>query len=175
MHRFISISIAVSLGTGLFFFGSAQTGTASTTQAKTVKAAAPAQEAKTPQASPTTKKPSDTLVVVARLVEIPGEFASNDLYNYVYIMKYRVLTVVKGVCGEQEILVGHYNPLIPRNRITDDMKKSVSGNVDKFEVGAKHQLVLIKPIDRVWKDAVEDDYSDSEQDKFFALKADKAQ
>ncbi|MBD3242540.1 MAG: hypothetical protein GF331_18265, partial [Chitinivibrionales bacterium] len=31
----------------------------------------------------------DTLKVVARLIEIPGTFPPNDLYNYVYIMKYR--------------------------------------------------------------------------------------
>jgi hypothetical protein len=133
------------------------------------KDAASAAAAKTP--SPTVK-PADTLVVVARITEIAGKFAPNDLYNYVYIMKYRVLNVVKGVYKGQDILVGHYNPLIPRKQIKDAMKKFVSGNVEKFEVGAKHRLTLITPIDRVWKDAVEDDYPDSDLEKYYALKAD---
>jgi hypothetical protein len=82
--------------------------------------------------------------------------------------------VLKGVFSGQEILVGHYNPLIPRKRITDDMDPLVDGDVTKFETGDKHRLVLITPIERVWKDAVEDDYSDSDADKYYALKADIA-
>lgn len=125
--------------------------------------------------SKTGKATGDTLVIIARITEIPGKFASNDLYNYVYIMKYRVLSVVKGAYKAQDILVGQYNPLIPRAQIKDKMKKFVSGNVEKFEVGAKQKLVLIKPIERVWKDAVEDEYSDSDSEKYFALKSDIAQ
>ena len=49
---------------------------------------------------------TDTLVVTARIVEIPGKFAPNDLYNYVYIMKYRILKVEKGTYTEKEMLVG---------------------------------------------------------------------
>ncbi len=122
-----------------------------------------------------TSKTNDTLVVVARITEIPGKFAPNDLYNYVYVMKYRVLTVVKGTYKEQDILVGQYNPLIPRAQIKDAMKKCVAGNADKFDVGAKHKLTLIKPIDKVWKDAVEDEYTDSNLDKYFAVRTDLAQ
>ncbi len=143
---------------------------AKTAPAKTAvkKEAAMAAIAKTPSAA---AKQSDTLVVVARITEIAGKFAPNDLYNYVYIMKYRVLNVVKGVYKGQDILVGHYNPLIPRQQIKDAMKKHVSGNVEKFEVGAKHKLTLIAPIDKVWKDAVDDEYPDSDLEKYFALKA----
>jgi len=117
----------------------------------------------------------DTLIVIARLIEIPGKFPPNDLYNYVYIMKYRVMKVLWGAYPAQEILVGHYNPLIPRPQIKDKMAAFVSGNVAKFETGAKHKLVLVKPIERIWKDAVEDDYADSDLDKYYALKADVAQ
>ena len=38
----------------------------------------------------------DTLVVIATVDEIPGDFPPNDLYNYVYIMKYKILKVEKG-------------------------------------------------------------------------------
>ncbi len=120
------------------------------------------------------KKTGDTLVIIARITEIPGKFASNDLYNYVYLMKYRVIKVVKGTYKGENILVGHYNPLIPRTMIKDAMKKNVAGNVQKFEVGAKQKLWLVTPIEKVWKDAVDDEYSDSDQPKYFAVKADVA-
>ena len=114
----------------------------------------------------------DTLVIVARLVEIPGKFPPNDLYNYVFIMKYRVIKVIKGPYTPQDILVGHYNPLIPRNRIKGPMASFVKGDVSGFEVNAVHTLALIKPIESVWKDAVEDDYPDSDIEKYYAIKAD---
>lgn len=124
------------------------------------------------KAATSNKTANDTLIVIARIIEIPGKFAPNDLYNYVYIMKYRVLSVVSGTYKGQEILVGHYNPLIPRAQIKDAMKKYVSGNADKFETGVKHRIVLVKPIDKVWKNEIEDEYADSDNDKFFALKTD---
>lgn len=114
----------------------------------------------------------DTLIVAARLIEIPGKFAPNDLYNYVYVMKYRIIKVENGAYSRKEILVGQYNPLIPRAKIKDKMDAYVNGNVEKFEVGSKQRLVLITPIDKVWKDAIEDEYFDSELDKYFALKSD---
>ncbi len=125
---------------------------------------------------PAAAKVADTLVIEGRVLEIPGKFPPNDLYNYVYIMKYRVIKVVKGVYAEKDILVGHYNPLIPRSQVKDaKMKKYVAGNVEKFEVGAKHKLTLIKSIGTVWQDAIEDEYFDATGDKYFALKADIAQ
>ena len=34
--------------------------------------------------------------VTAQLTEIPGPFPSNDLYNYVYVFKYRVILIHRG-------------------------------------------------------------------------------
>ena len=113
---------------------------------------------------------TDTLVVIARIVEIAGKFAPNDLYNYVYIMKYRIVKVERGTYAEKEILVGHYNPLIPRKKIKDKMDPFVDGDVEKFEVGNKHKLVLITPVEKVWEGAADDEYIDSDLDKYFALK-----
>ncbi len=167
------MSAATVLLCGAFLFSS------SFAQADSAAAPAPKKVvAKTKPASDKTGAPAktsgDTLVVVARITEIPGKFASNDLYNYVYMMKYRVLSVVKGTYKGQDILIGHYNPLIPRSQIKDAMKKNVAGTVDKFEVGNKQKLWLITPIDKVWKDAVDDEYSDSDLEKFFTVRADIA-
>lgn len=115
----------------------------------------------------------DTLVLTARLIEIPGTMPSNDLYNYVYIMKYNVLSVKKGNYSGKEIYVGHYNPLIPRKQIKGQMDSLVNGSIEKFTVGSKHQLTLISPMEKVWKDAVEDEYIEIEQPKYFALIADE--
>jgi len=116
---------------------------------------------------------NDTLVVNARLLEIPGTLPSNDLYNYVYIFNYRVLKVIKGSYTKKEIFVGQYNPLIARKAINDKMKKFVDGNVKKFSVGDKQILTLIHPIDKVWTEAIEDEYFDDESEKYYALKTDR--
>ncbi|HEX2955543.1 MAG TPA: hypothetical protein VHO70_01855 [Chitinispirillaceae bacterium] len=118
---------------------------------------------------------TDTLTVKARLVEIPGKLPSNDLYNYVYIMKYRVLNVEKGSCTDQEILVGQYNPLIARNMIKDKMDLYVNGNAKKFVVGEKQILKLISPVESVWKDAIEDEYFDIDGDRYFAVETNSAE
>ncbi len=112
---------------------------------------------------------SDTLVVEARLIEIPGTFPPNDLYDYVYVMKYRVLSVEKGEYNGRDILVGQYNPLIPRDKINDGMKEHVRGDVKEFREGDKHILRLIEPITTVWQEAVEDEYFESELVKYYAV------
>ncbi len=172
MKRLLYATSVMLCGAFLFSSPFAQADSAAAPAPK--KAFAKAKPASDKTAAAPAKAFHDTLVVVARITEIPGKFASNDLYNYVYIMKYRVLSVVKGTYKGQDILVGHYNPLIPRSQIKDAMKKNVAGNVQKFEVGGKQKLWLITPIDKVWKDAVDDEYSDSDLEKYYALKADVA-
>jgi hypothetical protein len=122
----------------------------------------------------TTASAGDTLVVKARVLEIPGKFPPNDLYNYVYVMKYKIISVEKGKYDGEEILVGHYNPLIPRKQLKDKMAPFIKGDVEKFEVGAKHHLYLITPVSKIWKDATEDDYIDSDLPKYIAVKAELA-
>jgi hypothetical protein len=119
----------------------------------------------------TAGKSQDTLVVTARLVEIPGRFPPNDAYNYVYVMKYRVISVESGEYSEKDLYVGHYNPLIPRKLIKDDLDPFVDGTVESFSVGAKQRLVLVEPIDKFY-DQKEDEYYDTELPKYFAVQAD---
>lgn len=135
-------------------------------------AAAPDEGAAAKAKPAAAKAGVDTLVLTARVSEIPGRFAPNDLYNYVYIMKYKIIKVEKGAYAGKEILVGHYNPLIPRDQVNDAMDKYVGGDVKKFEVGNKHRLTLIQPVDLVWTDAVEDQFFDSDLQKFYCLKSD---
>lgn len=115
---------------------------------------------------------SDTLVVTARVVEIPGRFAPNNAYDYVYIMKYRIIRVEQGTCSDKEILVGQYNPLIPRAMIKDKMDALVDGNVEKFAVGEKQHLTLVAPLEKYWDGPVETEYYDTTLKPFFAVKAD---
>jgi hypothetical protein len=116
----------------------------------------------------------DSLIIIARLTEIPGKFPVNDLYNYVYIMKYRVVKVVKGTYQGQDILVGQYNPRIARNQVKDKMDPFVNGDVTTFSVGDLQKLVLVAPMDNVWKDAVEDEYFDSDLLKYYAVSTDRS-
>ena len=110
-------------------------------------------------------------MVSANLIEIPGKFPPNDLYNYVYIMKFRVVTI-KTFCSTKEHLAGVYNPLIPRAMIKDDMAPKARGNVAKFELGSVYKLMLIKPMEKLWTDAVEDEYVDSDLDNYYAVQVD---
>ncbi len=166
--------VIAAVMTGLMMYSSsiAQNDSSAASKKTAVKPFPVQKSAAKPAAS--SKSGNDTLVVIARITEIPGKFPSNDLYNYVYIMKYRILSVVQGVYKPQEILVGQYNPLIPRSQIKDAMKKNVAGAAEKFEVGAKQKLWLITPMDKVWKDAVEDEYTDSDLQKYYAVKTDIA-
>ncbi len=112
------------------------------------------------------------IVLEARLVEIPGTLPPNDLYNYVYIFKFKVLKVEKGELAQKEILVGQYNPLIPRDKIKDKMDSMVNGNAKKFSAGAKYKLTLKSPLEEIWSGAVEDEYFDSEDPRYFATHTD---
>ena len=115
---------------------------------------------------------TDTLVITARLTEILGKFVDNDAYDYVYIMKYRVMEVEEGRYDRKEILVGHYNPLIARTLVKDRMDPYVDGTVERFSVGAKHRLKLVYPIEVVWDGPIEDEYYDTDLLKYYALSAD---
>src|SRR5678815_6179553 len=63
-----------------------------------------------------------TLVVTAKLVEIPSKLPPDDLYDYAYVMRYQVQG---GPLDKQFILVAHYKPLQPRSKIKDKMKSQV--------------------------------------------------
>jgi len=88
-----------------------------------------------------------TVEVTARLVEIPGEFPQKKLYDYVYVMKYRVLATHRGKVGADEILVGHYNPQKPRSAAQDKFSGKVGGAVERFTVGDVHRLSLDSPLE----------------------------
>jgi hypothetical protein len=51
------------------------------------------------------------------------------------------------------------------------MDAFVDGDIEEFQEGDKHELVLVTPIAKVWNEALEDEYFDSQDDKYYALKA----
>jgi hypothetical protein len=95
------------------------------------------------------------------------------LYNYAYVMRYKVLQVLQGTYADSVILVGHYNPRIAREEIKDEQDAKVGGNVKSFQAGDVHYLVL-DPLDGTWTGAVEDDYFKEKRPRYWALWADKA-
>jgi hypothetical protein len=123
-------------------------------------------------AVPATQPVEGELVMTAELAEISGPFPANDLYNYSYVMKYKVIKIIKGAYADADILVGHYNPRIARAEIKDDQDSKVGGNVKSFQVGDIHYLVL-SPMDAVWTGAVEDDYFKEKRARYWAFWADK--
>jgi hypothetical protein len=121
---------------------------------------------------PATPPVPGTLVVVAKLVEIPGQFPPNELYNYAYTMKYKVEKVIQGEYTNDIILIAHYNPRFARDAITDDQKGQVGGNVKTFRVGDTHYLVL-NPLQDKWSGANEDEYYKESLPRWWASWVDK--
>lgn len=111
---------------------------------------------------------ADPISVEGRLTEIPGKMPSNDLYSYVYVFKYKVLAVTAGTLDAKEILVGVYNPLIARGKVTDKMADKAKGDVGEFKAKAKHKLKLV-PLEGNWDGAVEDEYFDDESPRYLAI------
>ncbi len=123
-------------------------------------------------AIPATQPVEGDLVLTAKVLDISGTFPANDLYNYSYVMKYKVLQIIKGQYPDSTILIGHYNPKIPREEIKDEQDSKVGGNVKTFQVGDIHYLVLA-PMEGTWNGAIEDDYFKEKRARYWALWADK--
>jgi hypothetical protein len=85
--------------------------------------------------------------VTAQLMEIRGTFPPNDLYDYVYVLKYRVLETHRGKVDGDTILVAQYNPLKPRAQVADARSGEIGGNVRKFAAGDIHRMALETPLD----------------------------
>jgi len=117
--------------------------------------------------------PAGHLVVTAKLVEIPGKFPDDELYDYAYVMRY---VVVGGPMDKQAIFVAHYKPKQPRAAIKDKMKTVVSGKVRTFHQGDLHKLQLTGDLKSVWKGALVDEFSavDRKSTRYFALVTDPA-
>jgi len=112
--------------------------------------------------------------VTAKLVDIPGKFPPDDLYDYAYVMKYQVL---KGdLPAKSTILVAHYKPRQKRSKITGKVKKYVAGKVKHFRKGDVHELTLVKHSRKIWKGAMVDDYfaKDRKSTRYWALRTDPA-
>ena len=110
-----------------------------------------------------------TAEVTAQLVEIPGPFPPNDLYNYAYVFKYKVLKTHRGSVPEGEILVAQYNPLKPREQVQDDVSGKVGGHVTSFRAGDIHRMALESPLDHFWMGGIVDKYFASGGTRYWAV------
>lgn len=114
--------------------------------------------------------PDSVISVTAKLVELPGKFPSDDLYDYAYVMKYQV---VGGPMDKQTIFVAHYKPKQPRAKIKDKMKEFVGGKLRSFDAGDTHVLKLTSDLKKIWKGALTDEYaaSDRKSPRYWCLEA----
>jgi hypothetical protein len=126
-----------------------------------------------PAPPPVAPRPDTPVIVTAKLVEIPGKFPEDDLYDYAYVMRY---VVVGGPMDKQSIFVAQYKPRQPRSAIKDKMKSVVSGKVRSFHQGDVHKLTLTDNLKSVWKGALVDEFSsvDHKSTRYFALVTDPA-
>jgi hypothetical protein len=109
--------------------------------------------------------------VTAKLVEIPGKFPPDDLYDYAYVMKYKV---TGGKLDGQTILVAHYKPRRARKKIKDQMNKHVGGKLKRFKQGDVHVMTLDPDLQKIWPGAVIDDFfaADRTSTRYWCLKVD---
>jgi len=110
-----------------------------------------------------------TVEVTAELIEIPGTPPDDALYNYVYVMKYRVLSVHRGTVSTPEIFVGHYNPNKPRATVADDQAGEIGGRVEHFRVGDIHRMALAQPLDQNWMGGTLDKYFGQAGPRYWAI------
>jgi hypothetical protein len=99
-----------------------------------------------------------TVELTARLDDITGDFPSNDLYDYAYVMRYTVLEVHRGEVQDDTIFVGHYNPLKPRATVADQRSGEIGGNVTRWRVGDVHRMALEAPIDDQFMGGIINEY-----------------
>jgi len=113
-----------------------------------------------------------TIVVTAKLVEIPSKPPPDDLYDYAYVMRYQV---IGGPLDKQSILVAHYKPLQPRSKIKDKMKAYVGGKLRSFVQGDVHKLKLSPDLKKIWNGPLVDDFSatDHKSVRYWCLAADQ--
>jgi hypothetical protein len=88
-----------------------------------------------------------TVEVTAQLVEIKGELPNIPLYDYAYVMKYKVLKVHRGKVDSDIIYVGQYNPLKPRESVADARITEIGGNLKSFNAGDVHRMALAVPLE----------------------------
>lgn len=110
-----------------------------------------------------------TAEVTAQLVEIPGPFPPNDLYNYAYVFKYKVLKTHRGSVPEGEIFVAQYNPLKARDEAQDDVSGKVGGHVKSFRAGDIHRMALESPLDHFWMGGIVDKYFANTGTRYWAV------
>lgn len=99
-----------------------------------------------------------TVEVTARLDDITGDFPSNDLYDYAYVMRYTVIEVHRGEAPGTPLYVGHYNPLKTRTAAADERSGEIGGNVTRFRVGDVHRMALDAPIDEQFMGGIINEY-----------------
>ena len=112
-----------------------------------------------------------TVLVTAKLVEIPSKPPPDDLYDYAYVMRYEV---IGGPLDKREIFVAHYKPLLPRSKIKDKMKAHVAGKLRSFVQGDVHKLKLAPELKKIWKGALIDEFAatDRKSVRYWCLEAD---
>jgi hypothetical protein len=107
--------------------------------------------------------------VTAQLVEIPGPLPSNDLYNYAYVFKYKVLQVHRGKVDGDTIYIGQYNPLKPRAKAADTESGKMGGDVEQFRAGDTHRMALETPLDQQWMGGIIDKYFEQKAPRYWAV------
>jgi len=102
-----------------------------------------------------------SIEVTAELTEIPEEqFPNIPMYDYAYVLKYKVLQVHRGQMEGDTIYVGHYNPLKARDKVADARMEKIGGNLKRFRAGEVHRMAMEVPIEDHFMGGIINKYHD---------------
>ena len=100
--------------------------------------------------------------VTAQLVEITEAFPDIPLYDYAFVLKYKILETHRGAFESDTIYVGHYNPLKPREGVADIRSGEIGGNLKRFKANEIHRLALDVPIEEHYMGGIINKYFEQE-------------
>jgi hypothetical protein len=103
-----------------------------------------------------------SIEVTAKLMEIPEPFPDIPLYDYAFVLKYKVLKKHRGELDSEIIYIGHYNPLKARNKVADVRSGDIGGNLKKFKAGDIHRMALEVNIDDFFMGGIINKYFEQE-------------
>lgn len=122
------------------------------------------------------------LEVTARLLERPDQFPKLGAYRYTYVLKYKVISVLRRdpegkhpLKAGDIIFVGHYKPWLPRSEIKDaDWGDSpLGGTLNSFVTCEVHRLALDYELQNLAPSGALDYCFPPATNRFFALWANR--
>lgn len=126
-----------------------------------------AQRTAPPSAAPPSAVPGATLVVLARLVDMPTGMPHCGMLSVIASMRYEVVAVLRGRYRSTRLYATHLCPEMSRRMAAGP----TAGTLESFRLGELHRLWL-RPVPARSRQGIFDRYGDDDLPRFETLRAD---